>query len=98
MVKKINIVTLGCSKNVYDSELLLGGFKRNNFEITSDPVDADYVIVNTCGFLDQAREESIDVILDLERLRKTNKISQLVVAGCMSERFEDEMREELDSC
>tara|TARA_B100000674_G_scaffold95950_1_gene68449 strand:+ start:1830 stop:3122 length:1293 start_codon:yes stop_codon:yes gene_type:complete len=96
MVKKINIVTLGCSKNVYDSELLLGGFKRNNFEITSDPVDADYVIVNTCGFLDQAREESIDVILDLERLRKTNKISQLVVAGCMSERFEDEMRDELD--
>ena len=95
MIKKIHIVTLGCSKNVYDSELLLGGFKRNNFEITNEPLDADYVIVNTCGFLDQAREESIDVILDLEKLRKTSKISLLVVAGCMSERFEDEMREEL---
>ena len=49
-IKKIHIVTLGCSKNVYDSELL-GGFKRNNFEITNEPLDADYVIVNTCGFL-----------------------------------------------
>ena len=95
-MKKISIVTLGCSKNIYDSELLLGGFKKNNFEITNEPIDADYVVVNTCGFLDEARQESIDVILDLERLRKNNTISLLVVAGCMSERFEEEMRQELN--
>ena len=94
-MKKISIVTLGCSKNIYDSELLLGGFQRNNFKIVNEPVDADYVIVNTCGFLDEARQESIDVILDLEGLRKNNRISLLVVAGCMSERFEDEMKIEL---
>ena len=94
-MKKISIVTLGCSKNVYDSELLLGGFQKNNFEIVKDPIDSDYVIVNTCGFLDEAREESIEVILDLEKIRKNNTISLLIVAGCMSERFEKEMREEL---
>jgi len=94
-MKKISIVTLGCSKNIYDSELLLGGLQKNNFEIVKEPIDSDYVIVNTCGFLNEARQESIDVILDLERIRKNKTIKSLIVAGCMSERFESEMREEL---
>jgi radical SAM methylthiotransferase, MiaB/RimO family len=73
----------------------LGGLKKNNFEIVKEPIDSDYVIVNTCGFLNEARQESIDVILDLERIRKNKTIESLIVAGCMSERFESEMREEL---
>ena len=72
MMKKINIITLGCSKNIYDSELILGGLKKNDFIIVDEPVDADYVIVNTCGFLDSAREESIDYILSLILKKKTN--------------------------
>ncbi|MAV63858.1 MAG: 30S ribosomal protein S12 methylthiotransferase RimO [Candidatus Marinimicrobia bacterium] len=95
MMKKINIITLGCSKNIYDSELILGGLKKNDFIIVDEPVDADYVIVNTCGFLDSAREESIDYILDVEELRKANKIESLIVAGCMSERFAKDLKKEL---
>ena len=61
-MKKINIITLGCSKNIYDSELLIGGLQKNNFEIVNDIVDANCVIVNTCGFLDDARKEGIETI------------------------------------
>ena len=68
-MKKINIITLGCSKNTYDSELLIGGLVKNKFEIVKDAVDAECVIVNTCGFLDDAREESIETILDVEQLK-----------------------------
>lgn len=94
-MKKINIITLGCSKNTYDSELLTGGLIKNKFKIVKDPIDADFVIVNTCGFLDEAREESIEKILDIEELRKNRIIESLIVAGCMPERFEGELKKEL---
>ena len=94
-MKKINIVTLGCSKNTYDSELLIGGLVKNNFKIVNDVVDSDCVIVNTCGFLDEARQEGVDTILELENLKNNGKINSLLVMGCMSERFGDDLKQEI---
>ena len=75
---KISMVTLGCAKNLVDTEMLVGGLKNNHYEITNKTEDSDIVIVNTCGFLDKAREESIDTILHLGRLRKEGKIKKLI--------------------
>ena len=94
---KINIITLGCSKNTYDSELLIGGLKKNNFEIVKDVVDANYVIINTCGFLESARKEGIETILEIEDLKNNGKIDKAVVMGCMSERFGAELRSEISN-
>lgn len=93
-MKKINIVTLGCSKNTYDSELLIGGLKKNKFSIVSEAIDSDCVIVNTCGFLDEARQEGVETILELEDMKNNGKIKAVVVMGCMSERFGEELRKE----
>ena len=70
---KISLVTLGCAKNLVDTEMLVGGLKNNSYEIVEKPLESDVVIVNTCGFLDKAREESVDTILDLGRLKKEGK-------------------------
>ena len=94
---KINIITLGCSKNTYDSELLIGGLKKNNFEIVKDVVDANCVIINTCGFLESARKEGIETILEIEDLKNNGKIDKAVVMGCMSERFGAELRSEISN-
>ena len=94
---KINIITLGCSKNTYDSELLIGGLKKNNFEIVKDVVDANCVIINTCGFLESARKEGIETILEVEDLKNNGKIDKAVVMGCMSERFGAELRSEISN-
>ena len=94
-MKNVNIITLGCSKNTYDSELLIGGLKKNHFNIVDDIVDSDCVIINTCGFLDDARKEGIDTILEVESLKNNGKISSLIVTGCMSERFSDELKKEI---
>ena len=71
--KKICLITLGCSKNLVDSEVMLGGIRNSNYSITEEPKDADTIIVNTCGFLDSAREESVDVILEAGSLKKKGK-------------------------
>ncbi|MFQ6605641.1 MAG: 30S ribosomal protein S12 methylthiotransferase RimO [Fidelibacterota bacterium] len=91
----VNIISLGCAKNLVDSEILIGGLKKSNISITDDPEDAGTVIINTCGFLDQAREESIDVILQAATLKKEKKIDQLVVVGCLSERYPEELKAEI---
>ncbi|MFQ6676972.1 MAG: 30S ribosomal protein S12 methylthiotransferase RimO [Fidelibacterota bacterium] len=92
---KLNIISLGCAKALVDSEILLGGLKQNKVEITDTPEGADTVVVNTCGFLDIAREESIDTILQAAELKKSGKINQLVVMGCLSERYPDELIKEI---
>jgi ribosomal protein S12 methylthiotransferase len=92
---KISMVTLGCAKNLVDTEMLVGGLKNNHYEITSKTEDSDIVIVNTCGFLDKAREESIDTILDLGRLRKEGKIKKLIAMGCFTERYGDAVKEDI---
>lgn len=88
-------VTLGCAKNVVDSEKALGSLSRDGFRLTDDPEDADLVVVNTCGFIEEAREESVDEILRMAELKRTGRPKKLVVAGCMSVRYMDELRAEL---
>ena len=92
---KLNMISLGCAKALVDSEILLGGLKQNQVEIIETPAGADTVVVNTCGFLDIAREESIETILQAAELKKSGYIEQLVVMGCLSERYPDELAKEI---
>ena len=95
--KRINIVTLGCSKNLVDSEHLMAQLDPNAFEITFDDntPEADVVIVNTCGFIGDAKEESIDTILSFARAREAGQIDQLFVMGCLSERYKKDLESEI---
>ena len=93
--KMVNLISLGCAKNLVDSEVLLGGLKQTNMEITKSPEDAETIIVNTCGFLDIAREESINTILEAAELKKTGNLKELVVMGCLSERYPNEIKQEI---
>lgn len=92
---KLNMISLGCAKALVDSEILLGGLKQNQVEIIKTPAGADTVVVNTCGFLDIAREESIETILQAAELKKSGHIEQLVIMGCLSERYPDELAKEI---
>jgi len=89
--KKLHLVSLGCTKNLVDSEVMLG--RLQEYEITDDNAEADVIIVNTCGFIDAAKEESINTLLSLHEARK--KESVLVMAGCLSERYKEELMAEL---
>lgn len=92
---KIEIITLGCSKNIVDSERLARQLKANNFEVTSSSDKSNSIIINTCGFIDAAKEESINTILEAVELKKQGKIKKLIVAGCLSERFKEELEKEI---
>ena len=92
---KIEIITLGCSKNIVDSERLSRQLSANNFEVTNDVGIAENLIINTCGFIDAAKEESINTILQAVELKKEGKIKKIVVAGCLSERFMDDLKKEI---
>ncbi len=91
MGKKLHLVSLGCTKNLIDSEVMLGRLKA--YDITQEPDEADVIIVNTCGFIDAAKEESIQTILNLHDARK--KDSLLVMSGCLSERYKEDLQKEL---
>ncbi len=91
MSKKLHLVSLGCTKNLVDSEVMLG--RLQEYEITDDNTEADVIIVNTCGFIDAAKEESINTMLNLHDKRKKDSI--LVMAGCLSERYKEELMQEL---
>lgn len=93
--EKIGLITLGCSKNTVDSERLLNQLKKNSFEIVDDPNDSDTLIVNTCGFIKDAKEESINTILTAAELKKEQKLKRLIVFGCLSERYKDELLKEI---
>lgn len=94
---KINIVTLGCSKNIVDSEVLMGQLKGNHLNVTheSSNDDANVVIINTCGFIDNAKKESIDTILHYAKEKQKGNIEKLIVTGCLSERFKPELQKEI---
>ena len=92
---RVCMISLGCAKNLVDSEILIGGLKQENYKIVNKSDDANILIVNTCGFLDTAREESVDVILEAGELRKSDKVEKLIVMGCFSERYGSELTEEL---
>ena len=95
MDKTVNIISLGCAKNLVDSEILLGGLNKSKILVTDNPENADTIIVNTCGFLDIAREESIDTILQAAELKNTGRPKELVVMGCLSQRFPEELAAEV---
>lgn len=96
-MKKINIITLGCSKNTVDSEHLAAQLTAMDYKIVfdSDRTDADVVVINTCGFIGDAKQESIDTILRAAQLKQMGKIEELFVVGCLSQRYADELRPEL---
>ena len=93
--KTLHLISLGCAKNLVDSEILLGGLKNTQYDVTESPDDADTIIINTCGFLDIAREESVDTILQAAELKKKGTIEQLVVMGCLSERYHNDLKKEI---
>jgi ribosomal protein S12 methylthiotransferase len=93
--QKFSIVSLGCARNLVDSEVMAGVLQSNNYEVVSDPADADVVMVNTCGFIGAAKEESIDTIVEMGRLKELGKLKKLVVAGCLSQRYPTELAAEL---
>jgi ribosomal protein S12 methylthiotransferase len=94
-MNKVGFVSLGCPKNLVDSEVMMGQLKQNGYQITADASDADTVVVNTCGFIDSAKKESIEAILEAARLKTEGKATRLVVAGCLVERYRDELKAEM---
>jgi len=94
---KVGMISLGCAKNLVDAEIMLGSVLKRGMEITSSADDADVLVVNTCAFIDSAKEESIDAILSVHQARGLNKRpgQKLIVSGCMSQRFARELREEM---
>src|SRR3954454_277681 len=94
-MNKVGFISLGCPKNLVDSEVMMGQLRKKGFEITSDAAEADTVVVNTCGFIDSAKKESIEAILEAARLKTEGKAQRLVVAGCLVERYRDELKAEM---
>jgi ribosomal protein S12 methylthiotransferase len=92
---KVGVVSLGCAKNRVDSELMLGILRKNGYELTQNEAEAEVLIVNTCGFIASAKEESIDTLLALNRYRKTGRLKLLVATGCLAQRYEKELLKEL---
>ncbi|RYE29378.1 MAG: 30S ribosomal protein S12 methylthiotransferase RimO, partial [Sphingobacteriales bacterium] len=95
---RVNVITLGCSKNVYDSEVLMGQLKGNAMDVVHEADNVgknDIVVINTCGFIDNAKQESIDTILQYSELKEKGKIAKVIVTGCLSERYKPELQAEL---
>lgn len=94
---KINVVTLGCSKNIYDSEVLMGQLKANNMEVEHESTtpENDIVVINTCGFIDNAKEESVNTILDFVRRKEEGTVNKVFVTGCLSERYKPDLEKEI---
>lgn len=92
---KIGVVSLGCPKNLVDSETMLGLIHEENYEITNDPSEAEIIIVNTCGFIESAKEESINTILQMAEYKKSGSCKYIIVIGCLSQRYAEELFNEL---
>jgi len=94
---KVNVITLGCSKNIVDSEVLMGQLRANNIEVEHESTenDSSIVIINTCGFIDNAKQESIDTILRFSAAKKKGQIDKLYVTGCLSERYKPDLEKEI---
>jgi len=94
---KINVITLGCSKNIYDSEVMMGQLKANDFEVEheSKSDDSSIVIINTCGFIDNAKEESINTIVQFANAKEQGLVDKVFVTGCLSERYKEDLEKEI---
>ncbi len=93
--KTVAVISLGCPKNTVDSEVMLGKLALDHYSLVKDPAQAEVVIVNTCGFIEASKKESIETILEVARLRKTGRLKSLVVGGCLAHRYGEELRKEL---
>ena len=94
-IKNVSVVTLGCAKNLVDSEYLITGLKHIGYQMVNDVDNSSIVIINTCGFLDVAREESIEKILEIEQKKRDGLIDKIIVMGCLAERYGDELQKEI---
>lgn len=92
---KLGMVSLGCPKNLVDSEVMLGLIREKNFTVTNDPADAEIIIVNTCGFIESAKEESINTILQMSEYKTQGSCRYLIVTGCLSQRYADELAQSI---
>jgi ribosomal protein S12 methylthiotransferase len=93
--KKVHFISLGCPKNLVDSEIMAGTLMKDGYEVVGDHNEADTVIVNTCGFIEDSKKESIQKILEMGELKKTGQLKKLVVAGCLTQRYKDDLVEGL---
>lgn len=93
--KKVHFISLGCPKNLVDSEIMAGTLMKDGYEVVADAEDADTVVVNTCGFIEESKKESIQRILDMTSLKEQGQIKKVVVAGCLTQRYKDELVEGL---
>lgn len=94
-MKKVGFISLGCPKNLVDSEVMMGQLQHNGYQITPNAEEADTIVVNTCGFIDSAKKESIDTILEAVQIKISGKATRLIVAGCLVERYRDELKAEI---
>lgn len=94
---QIDFITMGCSKNLVDSEILMKQFEANGYHCThdSEKIDGEIVVINTCGFIEDAKQESIDTILELVKAKEDGRISKLFVMGCLSQRYQKELEKEI---
>ena len=92
---KVLLISLGCDKNLVDSEVMLGLLNKAGHELTNDETEAEAVVINTCAFISDAKEESINTIIEMGGLKKTGRLKKLIVAGCLSQRYKDEIMKEL---
>ena len=92
---KVGFVSLGCPKNLVDSEVMMGLLDRAGARLTANPEDAEILVVNTCSFIDTAKQESVDTILEMARLKSSGRAKKLIVAGCLVERYRDEIQKNI---
>ena len=95
MPTKIGMVSLGCPKNQVDAEMMLYTLRDAGFELSQDPALADAVIINTCGFIESAKQEAIEETMEYIALKKEGRIKKIILTGCLAERYRDEIREEM---
>ena len=92
---KIGFVSLGCSKNLVDTEMMIGYYQEKGHEIVANPIDAEMIVINTCGFIESAKKEAIDTILEMADYKEKGKCQKLIVTGCLVERYFDDLKKEL---
>src|SRR3974377_1662660 len=92
---KIGFVSLGCPKNLVDTEVMMGQLTSAGHELTPHPSDADVIVVNTCSFIDSAKQESVDTILEMAQQKTNGRAQKLIVAGCLGERYRNEIQKDI---
>ncbi|MCP2521137.1 30S ribosomal protein S12 methylthiotransferase RimO, partial [SCandidatus Aminicenantes bacterium Aminicenantia_JdfR_composite] len=93
-MNKIGVISLGCAKNLVDTEIMLGLLSKSGYKITNSYQNAEVIIINTCGFIKEAKEESIEAILEAIKFKESGKVKRIIVTGCLSQRYKKELEKE----